>query len=102
LNAELEHLSRENNKWLIHTSNGRNFYASIVISTIPLVELLKKINIIGLKKSYDVFKWNNTYFVMIGLKKEYQFQYIHDYQWIFFKEKESFYRISLMHKISYT
>ncbi len=100
LNACVEKLNKENGNWVIHTADGRKFHGSIVISTIPLVELLIKIDLAGVEKHYDVFKWNNTYFVMIGLKNGYQFRYIKDCQWAFFKEDESFYRVSLMHNFS--
>jgi protoporphyrinogen oxidase len=66
-----------------------------------LPELLTKINIIGLKKEYDVLKWNNTFFVMIGLKKGATFQLINNCHWVFFKEDEIFYRVTFMHNFSH-
>jgi len=100
LNSDVERLIKCNNKWTIVYNGGKVQKANFVISTIPLVELLKKIDIDGLEKEYDVFRWNNTYFVMIGLKKGCDFQLIENCHWAFFKEDEIFYRITLMHNLS--
>lgn len=100
LNSNVEKLIKYRNRWTIITDNGMKNQADIVISTIPLVELLKKIDIEGVKKEYDVFKWNNTFFVMIGLKKKDDFRLINNCHWAFFKGNEVFYRITLMHNFS--
>ena len=100
LNANVEKLVKLGHKWAIITDNGVKEEADMVVSTIPLAELLKKINIEGVKKEYDVLKWNNTFFIMIGLKKGANFQLINDCHWAFFKEDEIFYRITLMHNFS--
>ncbi|OGW75508.1 MAG: hypothetical protein A2Z72_02845 [Omnitrophica bacterium RBG_13_46_9] len=100
INADVKKLIRSRKKWVIMAGKGMEKKADLVISTIPLPELLKKIEIAGLKKKYDVFRWNNTFFVMVGLKKEYNFKLIKDCQWVFFKEREVFYRITLMHNFS--
>ncbi|MFC1590045.1 protoporphyrinogen/coproporphyrinogen oxidase [Candidatus Omnitrophota bacterium] len=99
LNSGVEKLNRCNNKWNIITSNGIH-EAEAIISTIPLVHLLKIIDIEGIKKEYDVFNWNNTFFVMVGLKKGHDFRLINNCHWVFFKENEIFYRITLMHNFS--
>jgi len=100
LNVDVKKLSRHKKKWTILADNGMEKEADIVISTIPLVEFLKKVDLDGLRKEYDVFKWNNTFFVMIGLKREYGFQLVKDCHWVFFKEDEIFYRATLMHNFS--
>ena len=78
LNANVENLIQRDDSWTVITNNGIKREIDIAISTIPLVELLKKIDIVGLKKEYDVFKWNNTFFVLVGLKARYNFQLIKD------------------------
>lgn len=100
LNSEVTKLSKDNTGWTVVTANGIKIKADIVVSTIPLVELLKKINIDGLEKEYNALRWNNTFFVMVGLKKGYNFRFIENCHWVFFKENESFYRITLMHNFS--
>lgn len=100
LNTNIERLIRKENKWII-VSNGRMIETTdIVVSTIPLVELLKKIDVLGIKKEYKELKWNNTFFIMIGLKPGHHFKLVHNYHWVFFKDKEFFYRITLMHNFS--
>jgi len=100
LNKDVERLTKQDKKWKIITSDGVEEEADIIISTIPLVELLKKVDLPGLKKEYDVFKWNDTFFIMVGLKEGFDFQLIKDCHWVFFKEDEIFYRITLMHNFS--
>lgn len=98
LSADVKELKPTNNKWSIILESGENWQADIVISTIPLPELLKKIKVNGIEKEYPVFRWNNTYFVMMGLKEGYNFNLnIRDCHWAFFKEKEIFYRVTLPH-----
>lgn len=100
LNANVKKIIKSKNRWLIVADDGVEKEADIVISTIPLVELLKKIDIEGLEKEYDVLKWNNTYFIMVGLKSRHDIWLIRDCHWVFFKEDEIFYRITLMHNFS--
>lgn len=97
LNSTVERLIRSRGKWTVVTEAGAREEADIVISTIPTVELIKKVDISGLKKEYDAFKWNNTFFIMVGLKEGCEFQLINDCHWVFFKEDEIFYRVTLMH-----
>jgi protoporphyrinogen oxidase len=100
LNASVEKLVRSNSGWTVVASGGIREEADVVVSTMPLVELLKKVDVDGLEKEYDVFKWNNTFFVMVGLKRGYDFQMIKNCHWVFFKESEVFYRGTLMHNFS--
>lgn len=100
LKSNIEKLIRKGNKWIIVTDGRSREEADIVVSTIPLVELLKKISIDGIEAQYNELKWNNTFFVMIGLKKDSNFKIIKDCHWVFFKEKEIFYRLTLMHNFS--
>jgi len=99
LNADVVKLERSLGRWKIYTNN-EVFEADMIASTIPLVNLLKKVDIEGLKKEYGAFRWNDTHFVMVGLKDGYDFNLIKDCHWVFFKGKEIFYRITLMHNFS--
>lgn len=100
LNTNIKKLIRQGNQWIIITDEGNNKKVDTLVSTIPLPELLKKIDINGLEKKYNELKWNDTFFIMIGLKKGYSFGLIKDCHWVFFKESEIFYRITLMHNFS--
>jgi protoporphyrinogen oxidase len=100
LNAEVEKLFKRNGKWVIVSSGRELAEAEMVVSTIPLVELLKKIDIEGVDKHYRELQWNNTYFIMVGLSSGCRFNAIHDFHWVFFKGKEIFYRITLLHNFS--
>lgn len=100
LGAKIEKLIKDDNGWLILTSDGIKRKVDTVISTIPLVELLKQVDLQGLDKKYDELKWNNTFFIMVGLKKAYDCNLIKNCHWVFFKEDEVFYRITLMHNFS--
>jgi protoporphyrinogen oxidase len=100
LNAEVQSLQKVNGKWSVLTASGARYEADTVISTIPLPELLKKVNINGLEKRYDALRWNDTYFIMVGLEKGRGFNLIGNCQWVFFKEEEIFYRLTLTHNFS--
>lgn len=100
LDSGVKKLTRQRNKWLIITDNDKRIEAESIISTIPLVELLKKIDVPGVEKRYRILRWNNTYFVMLGLKQKENFRLIKKCHWAFFKEKEIFYRLTLMHNFS--
>lgn len=98
--SEAISLMRQNNKWNIFINNDLCYRADTVISTMPLVELLKKVNLDNLKSEYQEFQWNNTYFIMVGLKEGFDFNVLKNCQWGFFKENEIFYRITLMHNFN--
>jgi protoporphyrinogen oxidase len=100
LNSNVNRIIKNGNAWNIYTQEGRKIEVDFVISTIPLVELINSIEIAEIKKEYDVFKWNNTFFVMIGLKRGFNFRLVNDCHWVFFKEEEIFYRITLMHNFN--
>jgi len=100
LGSGVKKLIRQGRKWLIIADNGKKIDTDLIISTIPLVELLKKIDIAQVQHRYEAFRWNNTYFVMIGLKQNENFRLINECHWAFFKEKEIFYRLTLMHNFS--
>ena len=100
LDWPVERLQKQENRWIICGPGGRQREADLVISTIPLVELIRKVEVEGLGKEYGVFRWNDTYFIMVGLKKGFNFRIIEDCHWVFFKEDELFYRITLMHNFS--
>ena len=97
-NNEVLELKREG-KWKIRTSRGSFDGIDTVISTIPMVELLKKTSIPGLEKGYKELCWNDTLFVMVGLKEDSEVKLIKTCQWAFFKGDEIFYRLTLMHNL---
>lgn len=100
LGATVKSLIKSKNGWSVNTTDGKTYEAGTVISTIPLPELLKSINLKGIARSYNVFKHNDTCFVMAGLKKGRDFKQVKDCHWVFFKEKEVFYRATLMRNFS--
>jgi len=99
-NADVDKLTPIGKKWSIILKNGETQEADYLISTIPLVELLKKLPFNDLPLKQDVFRWNNTFFIMIGLQKGCPIHLIKDCHWVFFKEDEIFYRLTLMHNLS--
>ena len=84
VNAGVEKIVKDNGTWNIVLNNSRTHKADTIISTLPLVELLKKVSIEGLQQSYEELKWNNTFFVMVGLKKGRNFSLINNCHWAFF------------------
>ena len=99
LNTPVERLERKGKGWVIVTAQGRE-EAERVVSTLPLVELLKMIEVPGLDKEYKTLRWNDTYFLMVGLKPDRTFGLLSDCHWAFFKEDEIFYRITMMNNFS--
>ena len=95
-----EDLVRRKGRWVITARSGSKFEADAVISTIPLVELLKIIENDRSSAAAGHFRWNNTFFVMVGLKKDAAFGPVHNCHWVFFKGDEIFYRITMMHAFS--
>lgn len=61
LGSCIKRLHKENGRWIITTESGVNIQAEVIVSTIPLVELLTKVDIEGINKSYDEFAWNDTF-----------------------------------------
>jgi protoporphyrinogen oxidase len=100
LNSTVKALSRQGKRWIVATTDRRTFVADKVVSTIPLVELLKVVDLPGLAKRYAGLKWNNTFFVMLALKEGCRLNLIEDCHWVFFKGQEIFYRMTLMHNFS--
>ena len=100
LNKDVRELTRDSGGWRITAGDGSVEQAGTVISTIPLVELLKMISVQGLERQYPQLKWNDTYFIMVGLKPGASFSLLNDCHWAFFKEDETFYRITMMHNFS--
>lgn len=99
LNARVEKLERKGDRWIVFTKQGRE-EAQRVISTIPLVDLLSMIDCPGLAKEYPEFRYNNTHFVMVGLKPGRAFNLLGNCHWAFLKEDEIFYRLTMMHNFS--
>jgi len=100
LYKEVKELRRDSSGWRIITSDGVEEQADTVISTLPLVELLKMISVKGVESYYPQLKWNDTYFVMLGLKTGAAFSLLNGCHWAFFKETEIFFRITMMHNFS--
>ncbi len=93
LDAGVYKLIRDSNKWTIYY-NGGYTTADLIVSTIPLIELLKMVDIKGLKNNYKELKYNDTYFIVVGLKTKFC-----DYQfcnWVYFDGNEIFYRLTFM------
>ena len=99
LNTCVRAIQRQNYKWVVQTSNGTDVSCDAIISTIPLVEVLKMVSIDGLQSHYDALKWNNTCFVMIALERPSALKILKDAHWVFFKKDEIFYRISMMNNL---
>ncbi len=97
---QVEKIRRQGTGWEVLTTDGDIEKADRVISTIPLVELLKMVEMEGLHKSFSQLKWNDTYFILVGLRKGCRFSLLNDCHWAFFKEQEIFYRITMMHNFS--
>lgn len=91
INKEVTEMKYKNGRWLVHEEEFDR-----VVSTIPLPELLK---ILGINEALNL-KWNNTRFIMIGLKPGCTFGKYHDCHWAFFKGAEIFYRLTFMHNFS--
>lgn len=100
LSQDVEKLERNNNLWEVATKDGKKYVGTDIVSTIPLPELITKANLKSGNELIKKFRWNNTYFILVGLKNGQRFNYINDCQWIFFKGKEIFYRLSMMHTFS--
>jgi len=95
INSGIRNLGYKKKQWFV---NGIKF--DRIISTIPLPELLKLLDLPKIQKEYKKFKWNDTFFVMVGLKEGKRFGKFHDLHWAFFKENEIFYRLTFMHNFS--
>jgi protoporphyrinogen oxidase len=95
LNEDVGKLKYRKGKWIIHEMEF-----DIVVSTIPLPELLWRLELNDVQKKYDELRWNNTRFVMIGLKEGCRFGKYHNCHWAFFKWNEIFYRLTFMHNFS--
>ena len=93
-------LEKTEQKWRIICANGQREDVDRIVSTMPLVELLKIIENPTMERAYDVLKWNDTHFVMIGLKEGCAFNVMRQCHWAFFKEDEIFYRITMMQNFS--
>lgn len=100
LDSEVVRLVRNGKKWVIITRSGLRQEVDALISTMPLAELLHCLDLPGIEKEYPVLKWNNTFFVMVGLRSGCNFNFAKDCHWVFFKSNEIFYRITLMHNFS--
>ena len=100
LNKDVREIARDSRGWRVTSGDGSVEQADTLISTIPLVELLKMITVQGLDRHYPQLKWNDTYFIMVGLKKGASFPLLNGCHWAFFKQDEIFYRITMMHNFS--
>jgi protoporphyrinogen oxidase len=99
--STVDSIIKSGGEWSVSTSQNKKYTGKNVISTIPLNQLLEKVEGVEVNRSLiEKLRWNNTYFVLVGLKKNKMFNLINDAQWIFFSGKEIFYRLSMMHTFS--
>jgi len=101
LNCKVEALRYNNKKWRIYYNEKKNYEeVDIIVSTIPMVELLKMLKPAFLKKPRYSFYYNDTLFFAIGLKNGKSFGRFRRCHWVFFAQNEIFYRITFMHNFS--
>lgn len=93
-------LERRDGRWLIHGRDGPVIEAETVVSTIPIPELLDALGDGDLSSRRADFAYNDTVFMVIGLKRGADFARFRRCQWVFFAGPEVFYRISLMNNFS--
>lgn len=86
--------------WRVGCGDGTSHEASSVVSTIPLPELLDAMADADLSRHREAFAFNDTHFVVIGLKRGRDFARFRNCQWVFFAGPETFYRVTLMHNFS--
>ncbi len=90
-------LSRGAAGWTVHAADGRTFEAERVVSTMPIPELLDAVGDPELSALRSEFRFNDTLFVVVGLRRGRRFSRFDRCQWVFFAGPETFYRVSLMH-----
>jgi protoporphyrinogen oxidase len=100
VNAPVQRLIRSNQQWQIIVDGSKRAEVDYVVSTMPLVQLLEMINVDGVEEKYSELRWNDTYFVAIGLNTGARFKMLEQSHWVFFKEDEVFYRITMMKNFS--
>jgi len=101
LNSKVTRLVNGRGSWKVFCNHIDHHYkVDLIVSTIPLVELLRLVDISGLKKSYKDLRYNWTYFFMVGLKKGCRFHSFSNCHWVFFSGDEVFYRITFMNNFS--
>ncbi len=100
LNSEVTRI--EKGKELKIYCNHSESYEEVdfIVSTMPLVELLKNIKIKGINNQYNELCFNDTFFIMVGLKENRSFNLLRDCHWAFFAGSEIFYRITFMNNLS--
>jgi protoporphyrinogen oxidase len=77
-------------------TNTETYLFQNVISTIPIPDMLRKQSITKLKPLAKKFHFNNTFFILVELKKGKQFKKFKDCQWVFFDGPEIFYRANMI------
>lgn len=97
LGAVVERLERRPEGWRVRLAGGREISADQVVSTIPIPELLDALGDAELSRHRPDFHFNDTLFVVVGLKAGRRFSRFDSCQWVFFAGPETFYRVSLMH-----
>lgn len=100
LRANVRRVKKEGNVWRVETAAGGAYTADTVVSTIPLVELLRMLECPGVEKKHPGLRWNDTFFVFIGLKGPGCIGRGGSSHWIFFAGPEVFYRVTLLHNFS--
>lgn len=100
LDAEVIRIEEEKGAWSVIYGDDRSERAERIVSTIPLVDLLNMVDIKGLDKDYGALRYNDTYFVMIGLQSLPGIRMLQRCHWAFFPGEEIFYRITFMHNFT--
>lgn len=96
LGAPVERLERHGGRWIV-TAGGVSYEGDRVVSTIPLPELLRRVRIDGVPDRLPELVWNDTHFVLVGLKRGARFGVVGRCHWVFFPGDEIYYRATLMH-----
>jgi protoporphyrinogen oxidase len=101
LNCKVEAL-RYDGKWRIYCDKKNNYEeADIIVSTIPLIELIKIVEPTIAKRPYHLLRHNDTLFFTVGLKEGKSFGRFKECHWVFFAQDEIFYRLTFMNNFSF-
>ena len=101
LDSKVTRLVNGRKGWKVFCNHTDHHYqVDLIVSTMPLVELLKLVDLSGLEKSYKALRYNSTYFFLVGLKDGCRFHNFSNCHWVFFAGEEVFYRITFMNNFS--
>ncbi len=100
LGFSVKKLERLGAGWRISGEGGEPVEAEVVVSTIPVPELLDAAQDPALLAYRREFRSNDTLFAVLGLKRGSDFNAFKTCQWVFFAGPELFYRVTLMHNFT--